>query len=80
MTDLTLTPEDKRELGDAIHNGIAAGSLPTSIRQDFCRYWPAVKKVLEWIQTLPVSKKIKDGAAEIIKWGDFIHERVCPTG
>ena len=77
MTDMTLTPQDQQELGDAIDHGLAAGGLPGTIKQDFCRYWGAVKKVLEWIQTLPVSQKIKDGCAEIIAWGDFIHARIC---
>ena len=77
MADLTLSPDDKQELGDAIDKAIAAGELKDDVKQAFCGCWPAVKRALEWIKGLPVSQKIKDAIASIVEWGDFIHGKLC---
>ena len=79
MTDLTLLPEDKQELGDAIDKAVAAGDIDGNLKQAFCGCWPTVKAILQWAQKLPVSQKIKDALANIVEWGDIIHGKLCPN-
>jgi len=79
MTDLTLTPQDKQELGDAIDEAMAAGQLNGNLKDAFCRCWVTVRELLHWLQGLPISQRIKDILAQIIEWGDFIHGKICPN-
>ena len=45
MTDLTLLPEDKQELGDAIDRAVASGDIDGKIKDSFCGCWPTVKAI-----------------------------------
>ena len=77
MTDLTLGPDDRQELGDAIDKAVVAGELDENLKDAFCGCWPTVKRLLEWVQRLPVSQKIKEAIKTIIDWGDFLHGKLC---
>ena len=77
--DEKMTPADKQELGEALDKAVADGTLNDNLHKAFCQCWPAVGALLNWILTLPMSRRIKDLISEFIAWGDFIHQRLCPN-
>jgi hypothetical protein len=53
----------------------AAGlALP---REDFCKYWPQVKGVLQFVANLPVPQTVKDAINLVIKAGDTASGILC---
>ena len=44
MDDTNLTPDEERQLREAL-----AGA-PGDLKDGFCRCWPAIRKLLEWLQ------------------------------
>ena len=51
--DDTLTQAEESQLREAL------SGAPGDIRDGFCRCWPAVKKLLEWLQPrFPAAAKI----------------------
>lgn len=66
MDDTRLTPDEEQDLRDAI------ASAPQGLKDDFCKCWPVVKRMLEWLHGRIPSEKLKAAIALAIKVGDLI--------
>ena len=66
MDDTNLAPEEERQLRDTLVNA------PKDIKDGFCRCWPAVKKLLEWLRNQSPSAIVKAVVGLLIKIGDGI--------
>jgi hypothetical protein len=53
MADVTVTAEDQRRMEQAIDEYSFGASLAPGSAQDiFCKNWPAMRKVLEFLKTI----------------------------
>ena len=66
-TDLNLTPDDERQLREALEDAREAGA-----KDAFCRCWPAVKGLLQWLEGKLPPGKVKEVVARMIQVGDLI--------
>ncbi len=74
-TDLNLTPDDERQLRDAVASEADAGGA----KDAFCRCWPAVKRLLTWLEGKLPPGKAKAAVALMIRLGDVIFGALnCP--
>jgi hypothetical protein len=56
----------------------AAAAALASPREDFCKFWPQVKGVLQFLVTLPVvPQSVKDAINLVIKAGDTASSVLC---
>ena len=70
MDDSNLTAEEERQVRDALASAPDAGGF----KDGFCRCWPAVKKMLEWLGARPLPVKVKAAIALIVKLGEIAFE------
>jgi hypothetical protein len=77
-----LTNEQRTRLQSAFQQmdtaPTAAETVAASPKEEFCKYWPQVKGVLQFLHDLPVvPQKVKDAIALVIKAGDTAASVLC---
>jgi hypothetical protein len=78
-----LTNDERKSLEAAFQQMDAAPSTTTEAvtalpRAEFCKYWPQVKGVLQFLANLPVvPSKVKDAINLVIKAGDTAASVLC---
>lgn len=56
----------------------ATASADLSPRELFCRYWPILKRVLEFLASVPVlPASVKGAIATVIAAGDTVSKIIC---
>jgi hypothetical protein len=76
-----LTNDERTRLESAFQQMDAAPTkeaVKASPRDEFCKYWPQVKGVLQFLANLPVvPQKVKDAINLVIKAGDTASGILC---
>lgn len=67
MTDANLTSQEEQQLRDVI------AEAPNNIRDGFCRCWPAVKNLLEWLSGKNIPAVLKLVLGVMLKVGEWIY-------
>ena len=75
-----LSQDEAEALKQALSNADPNKALATADAKDlFCKGWPVVKRVLEWVAARPeTSPELKDAIEKAIDAGDMVHGMICP--
>jgi hypothetical protein len=66
--DANLTADEERQLREVLAADPDAGGF----KDGFCRCWPAVKNMLEWLGGRPLPGKIKAAIQFAVDVGDLV--------
>ena len=81
--DAIFTEQEEREIQDAIEEYANSPKVEAEggIQDEFCKNWPAIKRVLEFLKNFPLLPAKAVAAIEaVIKFGDWAHgnKKICP--
>ena len=67
MDDTTLTAEDEQQLREAL------ADAPPGVKESFCRCWPAVKGLLDWLAGKLPAGRLKTAVEKAVLLGEAVY-------
>ena len=68
MDDTSLSAEDEQQLRDAL------AQAPDDVKDGFCRCWPAMKKLLDWLGGRLPDGRVKKAVKFVADMGEAIYD------